>query len=541
MVTQRKPHRKRDVLQPQPEPQLDSHVNQYGRQPVDRDAARLLFAQGREKALETISFLDALGYGFKVPINNASPYIRQVTALLDPESRGNYISWDLYKRVVDAEVDAAYINIFEFERHRSADDQANHELLQRIFAGVGPEQPGLTGLPDRQIPDNPFEALERINGGMSFDRILGMLVSGAKRMARKFANLPVLPEQSQTLIASVDGGRTPVGDVFDKYLIDEPEQSAFLPLTHYRDAKEAMRTASSGIRMLDIANTSATVIGNCLGIPTIEERDFPPWLQDILAGLAAGNILLDLSPDRVKELIRDLHDSLIIDLEIEMNREVRHLTMLDALAMKANELAGFLPYALQVATGRIPCIGREIAWNAMEVLRREAMLGNERANNAVKGITRFATKANAINAILASGALPTVSLGLRATGPDVNRSLELINSLTAAIGCTHTEKLASIRRTMDSISQMLTQGLSSTLANITFGGIPLPAAAMPVLPQISLERDRGMVQDLNQLLGMIGIPGSGICGRTAQMQRRDPPPPDIHPDRAYQETLRNMQ
>lgn len=125
-------NRLRDVVVNTHDPSVLQGSN-YDRQPVDRPAARLLFAQARSKAVETIGLLDQLGEGFKIDIRKASSQLRQLVQLLDPPSKGNYISWETYKKAVDIEVASAYPDLLSYERGKSPDSLMNNERLKTLF------------------------------------------------------------------------------------------------------------------------------------------------------------------------------------------------------------------------------------------------------------------------------------------------------------------------------------------------------------------------------------------------------------------------
>lgn len=124
------PRRQRDVTQDDPGRLLDSPASRVG---VDRPQARLLFAQAEAKARETIGILDELAGDFRLDIQGASDHVRSLVRLLDPDSGGNYISWETYKRCVDMEIATAYPDLLEFESGRTHDPLMDHERLKALF------------------------------------------------------------------------------------------------------------------------------------------------------------------------------------------------------------------------------------------------------------------------------------------------------------------------------------------------------------------------------------------------------------------------
>lgn len=103
------------------------------RLPVNREEARLFFAQAEAKAKETEAILDALGQGYKVDIRGMSDHLKSLVRLLDPESGGEYIAWDAYKKAVDLCIASSFPDLLQFERSLTGDMQRDHEILEILM------------------------------------------------------------------------------------------------------------------------------------------------------------------------------------------------------------------------------------------------------------------------------------------------------------------------------------------------------------------------------------------------------------------------
>lgn len=107
--------------------------NLAARLPVDREAARLFFAQGEAKAKETERILDALGKGYKMDISGMGDHLRALVRVLDPESQGNYLSWETYKKAVDICIASSFPDMVKYERAVTGDPQRDHEILEILM------------------------------------------------------------------------------------------------------------------------------------------------------------------------------------------------------------------------------------------------------------------------------------------------------------------------------------------------------------------------------------------------------------------------
>jgi hypothetical protein len=103
------------------------------REPVDRRAARLFFRQSEEKARETEAILDALGKGYKISLEGASQHVKNLVRILDPESQGEYLSWETYKKALDLEIASNFPDLVKYERNLTTDPLANHEIMQVLI------------------------------------------------------------------------------------------------------------------------------------------------------------------------------------------------------------------------------------------------------------------------------------------------------------------------------------------------------------------------------------------------------------------------
>lgn len=128
----RPPNRFRDVrdsLTVQP----TERDERMAREPVDRAAARLFFKQSEEKARETEAILDALGKDYKISLEGASDHVKNLVRVLDPQSKGEYLSWETYKKAVDLEIASSFPDLLKYERSLTADPLANHEIMQTLI------------------------------------------------------------------------------------------------------------------------------------------------------------------------------------------------------------------------------------------------------------------------------------------------------------------------------------------------------------------------------------------------------------------------
>lgn len=128
-----RPNRIRQVVEDIPSPQRKGSAQPYERVPVDRRAAKLLFDGNKAKADRTLEILDALGAGFRINISNMSQQLKNLVQMVDPDSRGEYISYETYRKVVDIEVASAYPDLVAMERGKTPDAQMEHERIKTLM------------------------------------------------------------------------------------------------------------------------------------------------------------------------------------------------------------------------------------------------------------------------------------------------------------------------------------------------------------------------------------------------------------------------
>ena len=121
------------------------------REPVDRAAARLFFKQSEAKARETEAILDALGKNYKIPLAGVSDYVNSLVRILDPESKGEYLSYETYKKAVDLEIASSFPDLLEYERNLTADPFATLDDIvvmagEMINEGFNPDLVIINGL-----------------------------------------------------------------------------------------------------------------------------------------------------------------------------------------------------------------------------------------------------------------------------------------------------------------------------------------------------------------------------------------------------------
>jgi hypothetical protein len=53
--------------------------------------------------------------------------------VLHPESMGEYLSWETYKKAVDLEIASNFPDLVKYERNLTTDPLANHEIMQTLI------------------------------------------------------------------------------------------------------------------------------------------------------------------------------------------------------------------------------------------------------------------------------------------------------------------------------------------------------------------------------------------------------------------------